>query len=240
MSINDDMSNDKNLSFEDHRDFTITSSKNIDINSSIYVIESRKMLRDCLEKCLIKSFNDQTIMSFASIDEWDQSKILCREGDIIIICCDALETPQTKEDRNDLLFRSGIEARFVLLCDSEDLAGVVEQLSKGVHGYIPTSVSLNVAIEAIRLVQAGGIFIPSSCVFQHCEPVEPVTPRSQFTPRQSAVLEQLQTGRSNKIIAFELKMKESTVKVHVRNIMRRLGVTNRTEAVVQTHKNKTI
>ncbi|TNC05118.1 response regulator transcription factor [Methylobacterium terricola] len=235
MSINVNKDNNSNSYFAGQSVFETASLKGTDKKSSIYVIESRKMIRDCLEKCLIKAFDAQTIMAFASINEWDQSKVLCRAGDIIILCCDAHDTPQIEEDRNDLLSRPGIEARFVFLCDSEDLAGVVEQLNKGAHGYIPTSVGLNVAIEAIRLVQAGGIFIPSSCVFQHCEPIESVTPRSQFTRRQSAVLEQLQTGRSNKIIAFELKMKESTVKVHVRNIMRRLGVTNRTQVVVETY-----
>ena len=187
MSIDSSTNNNVNSYFTDKTDFTIAPLKNINKKSTIYIIENRKMLRDCFEKCLIKAFDAHTIMAFASIAECDQSKILFREGDIIILCCDARETPQTEEGRNDLLSRSGIEARFVILCDSENLAGVVEQLNNGAHGYIPTSVGLNVAIEAIRLVQAGGVFVPASCVFQHCEPDEPAAPRSQFTPRQSAV-----------------------------------------------------
>ena len=50
-----------------------------------------------------------------------------------------------------------------------------------------------------------------------------------FTARQAAVVEALRRGKANKIIAYELKMRESTVKVHVRNIMKKLHATNRTE-----------
>ena len=53
--------------------------------------------------------------------------------------------------------------------------------------------------------------------------------REFFTARQIAVIDALRKGKANKIIAFELNMKESTVKVHVRNIMKRLKAHNRTE-----------
>ena len=51
-----------------------------------------------------------------------------------------------------------------------------------------------------------------------------------FTPRQVAVLNQLRQGKANKIIAYELAMSESIVKVHVRNIMKKMSASNRTEA----------
>ena len=50
-----------------------------------------------------------------------------------------------------------------------------------------------------------------------------------FTARQAAVIDALRQGKPNKIIAYELKMRESTVKVHVRNIMKKLNATNRTQ-----------
>jgi DNA-binding NarL/FixJ family response regulator len=55
---------------------------------------------------------------------------------------------------------------------------------------------------------------------------------SSLTARQKAVLELLSRGDSNKVIARRLKMREGTVKVHVRQIMRKFGVTNRTQAAV--------
>jgi DNA-binding NarL/FixJ family response regulator len=53
--------------------------------------------------------------------------------------------------------------------------------------------------------------------------------KSMFTVRQLTVIESLRQGKSNKVIAYELNMCESTVKVHVRHIMKKLGAKNRTE-----------
>jgi DNA-binding NarL/FixJ family response regulator len=51
-----------------------------------------------------------------------------------------------------------------------------------------------------------------------------------FTARQAAVADRLRRGKPNKLIAYELNMCESTVKVHIRNIMKKLRASNRTEA----------
>lgn len=50
-----------------------------------------------------------------------------------------------------------------------------------------------------------------------------------FTQRQEEVIRALRRGKANKIIAYELNLRESTVKVHIRNIMQKLKATNRTE-----------
>lgn len=50
-----------------------------------------------------------------------------------------------------------------------------------------------------------------------------------FTQRQEEVIRELRRGKANKIIAYELNLRESTVKVHIRNIMKKLKATNRTE-----------
>ncbi len=50
-----------------------------------------------------------------------------------------------------------------------------------------------------------------------------------FTARQAAVADALRRGKANKIIAYELNLCESTVKVHIRNIMKKLKAKNRTE-----------
>ncbi|ALJ38209.1 DNA-binding response regulator [Azospirillum brasilense] len=138
----------------------------------------------------------------------------------------------------------------IMLSDSDETATALEAIRQGAHGYISTTVSLTMALEAIRLVAAGGIFVPApilhrliieqagapASVLQAAlsVPAPAVNGKAhltQLTPRQIAVLECLQEGKPNKVIAHELGMRESTVKVHVRNILRRLGATNRTEAV---------
>jgi DNA-binding NarL/FixJ family response regulator len=85
----------------------------------------------------------------------------------------------------------------------------------------------------MRLVQAGGVFVPASSLIKAKRTNDTETSSQvgdvKLTPRQRAVVEALRKGKANKIIAYELSMCESTVKVHVRNIMRKFNATNRTE-----------
>ena len=143
----------------------------------------------------------------------------------------------------------------ILLCDSEDIGQVTEALRQGVRGYIPTTFNPRVAVEAMRLVHAGGTFIPASALRQcgngqrrlglGAEPAGEAAPAAadatseegdggaallrELTPRQREVLRLLCEGKPNKIIAHALHMQEGTVKVHVRQIMKKLKATNRTQ-----------
>jgi DNA-binding NarL/FixJ family response regulator len=103
-------------------------------------------------------------------------------------------------------------------------------LESGARGFVPTQTAgLPIIWAAINLVNAGGTFVPADLMLTTNRDHAPGR-RSQLTLRQSAVFTQLRLGKANKIIAYELGMCESTVKVHVRNIMRKVGATNRTQA----------
>ncbi len=123
----------------------------------------------------------------------------------------------------------------MVLSNVEEPDAVLNALGSGAKGYIPTSAPLEVAIEAMRLVKAGGVYVPASILLAVRQPEIPVQPTESqpsqliFTARQRSVVEALRRGKANKIIAHELQMRESTVKVHVRNIMRKLKAKNRTE-----------
>lgn len=78
----------------------------------------------------------------------------------------------------------------------------------------------SVAVQVLRLVRAGGTFVPVSCLNSHFNEGILGAERSElFTGRQKQVIEAIRLGKPNKIIAYELSMCESTVKVHVRTIM---------------------
>lgn len=122
----------------------------------------------------------------------------------------------------------------IVLADSDELSQILKALEYGARGYIPSSVGIGVCVELIELTVAGGIFVPASSVLAvrqllqtgH-ENVKPLA--GLFTLRQAEVVEALRRGKANKIIAYELNLRESTVKVHIRNIMKKLKATNRTE-----------
>jgi DNA-binding NarL/FixJ family response regulator len=131
--------------------------------------------------------------------------------------------------------------RIVLLSNEEDLGNILCALRHGANGYISTSMSLDVAVEVLRLVRDGGTFVPAGSILSaqipeldvEIQQVAPFQVDTRLTARQAAVLDVLRQGKSNKFIANELNLCESTVKIHVRNIMKKLHAKNRTEVALR-------
>ncbi len=90
---------------------------------------------------------------------------------------------------------------------------------------------------------AGGIFVPASALRNsgHKWPEREQTVHSLLglSERQAAVADAVALGKPNKIIAYELDLCESTVKVHIRTIMKKLKARNRTEVAFKLHAAKT-
>lgn len=136
------------------------------------------------------------------------------------------------------------EVPVTLLADRDDPASMLAALRAGVRGYLPTSIDQEVARRALALVLAGGAYAPPALLLR-VDPTAEGEARPQaeeapccgklgeLTPRQREVLALLGQGRPNKVIAQRLAMCESTVKVHVRQIMRKLGANNRTEVALK-------
>jgi DNA-binding NarL/FixJ family response regulator len=149
-------------------------------------------------------------------------------------------------DRNGLTLLAELRQRFpatgvVVLSALQDHANIKRALDLGALGYIPKSAPREVMLSALRLVFAGGVYIPREALARGDVP-PPSMPRQDrpiVTPseiglseRQLEVLALLMQGKSNKIICRTLNLMEPTVKHHVAAILRALKVTNRTQAVV--------
>ncbi|MGZ8242103.1 LuxR C-terminal-related transcriptional regulator [Methylomagnum sp.] len=129
----------------------------------------------------------------------------------------------------------------VILSDCANPNHILGALRDGARGYIPSALEPSMVMQAIRLVLAGGTFIPPGVLAADADPGGTGEPSAaekdgfvlpcELTPRQTEVFDLLRQGKSNKVIAYELGMQESTVKVHVRQIMRKLKAINRTHAV---------
>ena len=140
--------------------------------------------------------------------------------------------------KTTLLRRHMSRIPLVLLSDRDDVEEIVEAIEHGVRGYIPTSLEPSEAAAALQCVAAGGTFVPASAVIKFAQdrqngpgpPIEHETSAlRRLTPRESEVLARLRQGKPNKIIAHELQISESTVKVFVRRILMKLHASNRTE-----------
>ena len=105
----------------------------------------------------------------------------------------------------------------------------------GASAFIPKSAPGQVLINALRVILAGGTYMPTGIVASG-RGADGAAARNELTLRQRRVLELLSTGLSNKRIARALDISEITVKAHVTAIFRKLGVTNRVQAGLEARR----
>jgi len=105
----------------------------------------------------------------------------------------------------------------------------------GACAFIPKSAPGQVLINALRVILAGGTYMPTGIVAA-LRGADGGSSHSELTLRQRRVLELLSTGLSNKRIARALEISEITVKAHVTAIFRKLGVTNRVQAGLEARR----
>jgi DNA-binding NarL/FixJ family response regulator len=127
----------------------------------------------------------------------------------------------------------------VVVSDREDWAAAFDALCHAVRAYFPSSLDPEILLETLRFVQKGGTFIPlemliNSPVHHRRSPGSGArrTELRGLTPSEQRVLELLREGKPNKVIARELEIEETTVKVHVRRILKKLHAANRTQAAL--------
>jgi DNA-binding NarL/FixJ family response regulator len=125
----------------------------------------------------------------------------------------------------------------VVASGQDDAATIRAVLGEGAAGFIPKSERPEVLLGALRLVLAGGVYVPArSLDAPAAGAMSPAAAIALLTPRQREVLRALSRGQPNKLIARELGLTEGTVKIHIAAILRTLQARNRTEAVVRARE----
>jgi DNA-binding NarL/FixJ family response regulator len=128
----------------------------------------------------------------------------------------------------------------VVISGSEDLSVISKVIGYGAMGFIPKSSSSQQIAEAIDTVLEGDTWLPEGMKDEvasiESEDKELAQQVASLTPQQYKVLQYLHEGLLNKQIAFELHISEATVKAHITAIFRKLGVYNRTQAVLIASK----
>jgi DNA-binding NarL/FixJ family response regulator len=124
----------------------------------------------------------------------------------------------------------------IVVSATDDHDHVIKALNFGALGYVPKSSSVELTLQAIRLVLSGGTYIPQQALAASRNAsghtaADPQRIRG-LTQRQRQTLTLMAQGKPNKTIATELNITEATVKSHVTEILRLLKVTNRTQAVI--------
>lgn len=133
----------------------------------------------------------------------------------------------------------GLEMPIVMLTTSSNEQDLVESLRSGAQGYLTKDIEPDELVVALRDIVAGKTVVAKDLmpvlakVVQGESTQEPEpSPFSELTPRESEILSLLAEGQSNKAIARNLGISDGTVKLHVKAILRKLGVHSRVEAAV--------
>jgi DNA-binding NarL/FixJ family response regulator len=123
-----------------------------------------------------------------------------------------------------------------VLASTDDTELVKIAVRHGAKAFIPVTMRFEIAIEALRFVLAGGTYVPMDCLLVEGWPGAAPRSSGPITAREFAVVRAIQQGKSNKVIAYEFNMCESTVKVHLRNIMKKMKARNRTEVAIKSNE----
>lgn len=127
-------------------------------------------------------------------------------------------------------------APLVVLSTGEARADVARAFDSGARAFIPRASPSNVVLNILRLVLAGGVYLPPSVLEERAPAVPFAFPGGArpfgLTDRQLDVLALLAEGKTNRDIAWALGLAEGTIKIHVTAILKTLGVRNRTQAVI--------
>jgi len=204
----------------------------------IAVIEDRVLLRECFARSIEAEQMGISVVCFSTIDEWQAAGPDHASISLIILCRNGNRMAGIRRDL-EALSRPGGGIPVIVVSDEESFEEIYKTIQLGARGFIPASMTLHLAVLAMHLVQAGGIYLPESILQasqEHNDTAKEREAHGLFTERQAAVVEAVREGKPNKIIAYDLNMRESTVKVHLRNVMRKLHAKNRTEVAFITSK----
>jgi len=210
--------------------------------SKVLVVDDHPLFRNALSTAVALAFPNSASNEAASIDEALQLLDRSTGFDIALVDLkipgvsgfDGLVQLRTHHPRLPILIVSGLE----------DMLIVKEAISLGAAGYVPKTVSKEGLAIAINNVMLGKVYLPEEfreeSVRADCETGnggDSLAERmSSLTPQQLRVLAMLREGLLNKQIAYELRVGNSTIKKHVSEILRKLKVNSRTQAVIEVSK----
>lgn len=207
----------------------------------VLIIDDHVLIREALRGVLQELDNSVDLLEAGSYRQGID--LVGRHRDLALILLD-LRLPD--RDGFDVLAELRAEhpaIAVVMLSAFNDRENVVKALDAGAQGFIPKTASRDVLLGALRLVLAGGIYIPPEILSKAPSPAAPTSAPAAnarrlspaelgLTERQMDVLALMMQGKSNKLICRALDLAEPTVKNHVSAILKALDVSNRTEAVL--------
>ena len=201
------------------------------------IVDDHPLYREALQSTLQLGFPGARIDEADSIESATAALGAHRGFDLILL-------DLSMQGVNGFDGMMGIRKRFpsipILVVSGLDEPRVIhDSMRYGAAGFVPKASDKMTLVKAISAVLAGSLAFPQMATSQ-----KPIQVRAtsttladriqQLTPQQLRVLKMIRQGKLNKQIAHELLVGDSTVKAHVSEILRKLGVMSRTQIVIET------
>lgn len=208
-------------------------------NTPVIIADDHPLFRAALKQAVQQCFGsaseaaEHNILEADSID--DLLKLIDANPAVELVFLD-LHMPGNDGFTGLMQVRNRHPDVTVIMVSSESSAAVMQRAVQfGASAFIPKAADLKEIANAVATVLEGGTWLPegmsdSSAVDANDQLIRLTEQLAQLTPQQYAVLSMIADGQLNKQIAYELDIKETTVKKHVSAILTKLGVNNRTQA----------
>lgn len=208
----------------------------------ILVADDHKLVRDGLKPFLQELAPDVEVLDAANMDE--ALAVASAVPDLGLVLLDLMMPGMDGLKGLEALRAKCPGVPVVIVSGFSSRDHVVAAVQAGAAGFIPKTVSGTAMVNALRLVLSGEKYLPSSTFFD--DPANPTmmmppmlgraaggvpAPFDKLSRREAEILALLVEGRTNKEIALCLDLQEITIKVHLRNVYRKIGAANRAQAV---------
>jgi DNA-binding NarL/FixJ family response regulator len=217
----------------------------------LVIIEPLVLSRTCILNILRRELSEFEILDMSTVQSLDCTSAHDVRLVVLSIADKPIDHPAVEDDLAAIA-ECCPNAAIALLSNHDDEPSALAAMQRGVRGFLPTSLPIEIAVAGLRLVLVGGVYrpLPSACwsdvpgLEQPCsQSLVSANPShnggrvernmSSFTPREQQVLAELELGLPNKLIAARLNLSENTVKMHIQHIMRKCDARNRTEAALR-------
>jgi DNA-binding NarL/FixJ family response regulator len=203
----------------------------------LIIVDDHPLFRGALNQALSLTFPDAVIDEASSLDELTHH--LSGGADIDLVLLD-LAMPGVMGLSGLLFLRAqhpGVPV--IVVSATEDRSTIRRCIEFGAAGFVHKSEPVDNIRQAVHAVLAGQVWTPAGIdlsVAQAPETAELLTRIASLTPQQLRVLMMLSEGLPNKLIAYKLNVSEATIKAHVSQILTKLGVDSRTQAVIAINR----
>jgi two-component system nitrate/nitrite response regulator NarL len=196
------------------------------------IVDPSRLRRDCLKLALGSQARRWRVTDVAAVAEL--TRLVAQGDSFAVILLGGSTCRQISLADIASLLAAAPRTPILVAADCEDREHALAILRAGARGFLPANLSLRVLVAALERVRAGGSYLPLalSAPEQDAGAAALTSPWRELTRRQREVLTLISQGLSNKSIAAVLATTESTVKAHVKSIIRRLNVANRTQAAL--------